>query len=145
MEQIAVIAGVGPGLGAALARKFVKEGCDVALLSRSSPYIKNLSTPVGSIRSESHTDSQQILQTLNRSRKVLSGSEKSSAIRISLVNHAANAAWGSFADLTPEAFEGAWRVCTLGGFSLFKTGRTGDATERWREYSIHRRNVCCPW
>ena len=44
MEQIAVIAGVGPGLGAALARKFVQEGCDVALLSRSSAYIKNLST-----------------------------------------------------------------------------------------------------
>ena len=38
MEKIAVIAGVGPGLGAALARKFVEEGCNVALLSRSSAY-----------------------------------------------------------------------------------------------------------
>ena len=44
MEKIAVIAGVGPGLGAALARKFVEEACNVALLSRSSAYIKNLST-----------------------------------------------------------------------------------------------------
>ena len=44
MEKTAVIAGVGPGLGAALARKFVEEGCNVALLSRSYAYIKNLST-----------------------------------------------------------------------------------------------------
>ena len=32
MEKTAVIAGVGPGLGAALARKFVEEGC-----KRSTP------------------------------------------------------------------------------------------------------------
>ena len=33
-----------------------------------------------------------------------------------LVNHAGNAAWGHFSDLTPEDFEQSWRVCTLGAF-----------------------------
>jgi NADP-dependent 3-hydroxy acid dehydrogenase YdfG len=35
-QEIAVIAGVGPGLGAALARKFARQGCAVALLARSA-------------------------------------------------------------------------------------------------------------
>lgn len=38
-----MIAGVGPGLGASLARKFAKEGCRVALLARSGEVIEALS------------------------------------------------------------------------------------------------------
>ncbi len=33
-----------------------------------------------------------------------------------LVNHAGNAAWGDFSDLTPEDFERSWRVCAFGAF-----------------------------
>lgn len=119
MEQVAVIAGVGPGLGAALARKFVNEGCNVALLSRSAPYIKNLSTRL----SESGrtvipiptdiAEPDQVARSFARIREELGDPDI-------LVNHAANAAWGSFADLTAEAFEAAWRVCTLGGFLCSK-------------------------
>ena len=119
MEKIAVIAGVGPGLGAALARKFVEEGCNVALLSRSSAYIKNLSTrltksgrTVIPIPTDI-TDAEQVERSFDRIREELGNPDI-------LVNHAGNAAWGSFADLTPEAFEGAWRVCTLGGFLCSK-------------------------
>ncbi len=119
MDQIAVIAGVGPGLGAALARKFVKEECDVALLSRSSPYIKNLSTRLAESGRKAIpiptdiTDADQVAESFARIREELGDPDI-------LVNHAGNAAWGSFADLTPEAFEGAWRVCTLGGFLCSK-------------------------
>ena len=42
MARTAVIAGVGPGLGASLARKFAVEGCDVALFARSTAYIDDL-------------------------------------------------------------------------------------------------------
>ncbi len=119
MEKIAVIAGVGPGLGAALARKFVEEGCNVALLSRSSAYIKNLSTRLAKSGRTvipiptDITEPEQVDQSFNRIRDELGDPDI-------LVNHAGNAAWGSFADLTPEAFEGAWRVCTLGGFLCSK-------------------------
>ena len=34
-----VIAGVGPGLGIALARKFAHHGCTVGLLARSQNYL----------------------------------------------------------------------------------------------------------
>ena len=39
--RIAVIADVGSGLGASLARRFVQEGCKVALLARTTEYIDN--------------------------------------------------------------------------------------------------------
>ena len=42
MPRTAVIAGVGPGLGESLARKFAAEGCDVALFARSTEYIEDL-------------------------------------------------------------------------------------------------------
>ena len=96
MEQIAVIAGVGPGLGAALARKFVQEGCDVALLSRSSAYIKNLSTRLAESGRKAIpiptdiSDADQVARSFGRIREELGDPDI-------LVNHAANAAWGSFA------------------------------------------------
>jgi NAD(P)-dependent dehydrogenase (short-subunit alcohol dehydrogenase family) len=42
MTRTAVIAGVGPGLGESLARKFAAEGCQVALFARSAGYIEEL-------------------------------------------------------------------------------------------------------
>ena len=44
--RIAVIAGVGSGLGASLARRFVQEGCKVALLARSTDYIEQLAREI---------------------------------------------------------------------------------------------------
>ena len=119
MKKIAVITGVGPGLGAALARKFVQEGCNVALLSRSAAYINNLATKltvsgraVVPIPTDI-TDAEQVARSFARIRAELGDPDI-------LVNHAGNPAWGSFANLTPQAFEGAWRVCALGGFLCSK-------------------------
>ena len=42
MTQTAVIAGVGPGLGASIARTFAANGCNVALFARSEDYIEAL-------------------------------------------------------------------------------------------------------
>jgi len=44
MSRTAVIAGVGPGLGESLARRFAAEGCSVGLLARSEPYIESLAS-----------------------------------------------------------------------------------------------------
>ena len=41
-QEVAVIAGVGPGLGASLARKFAREGCAIALLARSADFLNIL-------------------------------------------------------------------------------------------------------
>ena len=39
---VAVVACVGPGLGASLARKSAKEGCQLGLLARSSDFLETL-------------------------------------------------------------------------------------------------------
>jgi len=44
MSRTAVIAGVGPGLGASIAERFAEEGCSVALLARSEAYLDGLAT-----------------------------------------------------------------------------------------------------
>jgi NAD(P)-dependent dehydrogenase (short-subunit alcohol dehydrogenase family) len=44
MSRTAVIAGVGPGLGASIAERFAEEGCSVALLARSEEYLDGLAT-----------------------------------------------------------------------------------------------------
>ena len=119
MSKVAVIAGVGPGLGAAIARKFANEGCNLALLSRSSAYILNLSnrleeTGVSVIPIPTDiTDAAQVAASFSHIRAELGTPDI-------LVNHAGNAAWGNLSELTPEAFENSWRVCTLGAFLCVK-------------------------
>ena len=119
MSKVAVIAGVGPGLGAAIARKFANEGCNLALLSRSSAYILNLSNRLEEIGVSvtpiptDITDAAQVAASFSHIRAELGTPDI-------LVNHAGNAAWGNLSELTPEAFENSWRVCTLGAFLCVK-------------------------
>ncbi len=119
MSKVAVIAGVGPGLGAAIARKFANEGCNLALLSRSSAYILNLSNRLEDIGISvipiptDITDAAQVAASFTQIREEFGTPDI-------LVNHAGNAAWGNLSELTPDAFENAWRVCTLGAFLCVK-------------------------
>ena len=48
MTRTAVVAGVGPGLGASLARRFDREGCDVALFARSPGFVEDLADDLDS-------------------------------------------------------------------------------------------------
>src|SRR5205814_1223132 len=41
-ERVAIVAGVGPGLGAALVRKLAQEGCRVGMFARSPHFIGKL-------------------------------------------------------------------------------------------------------
>lgn len=119
MSKTAVIAGVGPGLGAAIARKFANEGCNLVLFSRSSPYIMNLSgkleeTGVSVIPIPTDiTDPTQVTASFRMIQEEFGTPDI-------LINHAGNAAWGNLSELTPDAFENAWRVCAFGAFLCTK-------------------------
>ncbi len=113
MSRIAVVAGVGPGLGAALVRKFAREGCRVAMFARSGAYLKQLASENKKLDLLAvPTDISDRAQVERGFAKVR---EKFGPVDI-LVNHASASAWSGIAKMTPEKFERAWRVTTYGAF-----------------------------
>ena len=115
MKRTAVITGVGPGLGGSLVRKFASEGYQVGLLARSSDYIQTLAAELGA----SGTNALAIPTDIGDSRMVETSfntiREELGEVDV-LINHAGNAAWVEFAELTAEAFHRSWQVCAFGSF-----------------------------
>jgi NAD(P)-dependent dehydrogenase (short-subunit alcohol dehydrogenase family) len=118
LPKIAVIAGVGSGLGAALARRFVREGCQVALLARTIEYIEALASELNGkyqpdiahpIRCDL-ADPTQVSAAFAKIRKEVGPVDL-------LVNHASGGGGprgSSLIDLDPANFEQAWRVGVYG-------------------------------
>ena len=114
--KVAVIAGVGPGLGAALARRFVREGCRVALLARSADYLHELAATLNGTNDPAPVlalpcdlaDAEQIHAAFDAIRTQFGPADL-------LVNHAAGGgpARAGLLDIQPADFEGAWRVGVL--------------------------------
>ena len=115
MTKTAVITGVGPGLGASLVRKFASEGYQVGLLARSSGYIETLAAEIEASGTQALPlptdigDAQTVENSFNTIREKLGGVDV-------LINHAGNAAWGEFAQLTADDFHRSWQVCAFGSF-----------------------------
>lgn len=114
MSHTAVIAGVGPGLGESLARKFAVEGCDVALFARSGEYIETLAEDLPG------TGEAVAIETdLTAVDQIRAGFE---TVRSTLgpvdilVNHASAASWTGLMDTSVEEFEDSWAVNGRGAF-----------------------------
>ncbi|MEF8807172.1 SDR family NAD(P)-dependent oxidoreductase [Natronomonas sp.] len=110
MSRTAVIAGVGPGLGESIAERFAEEGCSVALLARSEPYLDGLAEQ---LRSETPGDAAAIPTNLADSAEIEVAFEEVrehfGAVDI-LVNHASAASWDGLLDQDPEDFRRALAV-----------------------------------
>lgn len=111
MAQTAVIAGVGPGLGESIARRFDAEGCDVALFARSPGYLEDLAADLGSGLAvpTDITDPDAVRDGFEAVRDAFGPVDV-------LVNHAGNYVRGGLLDLDPADVERAWRVGAYGGF-----------------------------
>lgn len=110
MTRTAVIAGVGPGLGESLARKFLDEGCQVGLCARSNIYLEELSDELGENALAVPTDitnEERVAEAFDTVR------EEFGPVDI-LINHASGAAWKGVRDISPGEFEQAWRVSAHG-------------------------------
>lgn len=110
MSQTAVIAGVGPGLGESLARKFVEEGCQVGLFARSTGYLGDLSAELGEQAigvPTDITDEERVEEAFDEVRDAFGPVDI-------LVNHASGAAWKGVRDISPDEFEQVWRVSAQG-------------------------------
>ena len=111
MSKVAVVAGVGPGLGAAVVRRFAREGCRVAMFARSADYLQQLASENQELTllpvPTDISDPQQVTRGFAKVR------EQFGPIEV-LVNHASTSSWGGIGELTPEQFERAWRVTVFG-------------------------------
>lgn len=113
MRNTAIIAGVGPGSGAALVRKFVEEGCRVGMFARSGDYIQQLERELG--RENALAVPADVADAKEVSNGFMRVREAFGPIDI-LVHHASGSAWKGLFDLSPEEFEWAWQVSAYGGY-----------------------------
>ena len=111
MTRTVVIAGVGPGLGESLARRFVEEGCRVALLARTATYIEALADDLGDGVRAVPTDltvPEEIEAAFATVREAFGPVDI-------LVNHASGGSWKGVRELSLDDFEHAWQVGARAG------------------------------
>ncbi|WP_380681157.1 SDR family NAD(P)-dependent oxidoreductase [Salinigranum sp. GCM10025319] len=130
MTRTAVVAGVGPGLGESIARRFVAEGCRVALLARTESYIESLAADLGDAALAVPTDltrPEEIEAAFEEVRREFGPVDV-------LVNHASGGAWKGARDVSLDEFERAWRVGARAGLQCSQEalddmlGGDGDGT-----------------
>jgi NAD(P)-dependent dehydrogenase (short-subunit alcohol dehydrogenase family) len=111
-KRVAIVAGVGPGLGAALVRKFVSENCSVGLFARSPEFINKLATELGGAVLAIPTDVSIAKQVRDGFYKVR---QQLGPVEIFVANASGSVGEGLM-DTTPEQFERTWRTGVCGAF-----------------------------
>lgn len=108
-KKVCVVVGVGPGNGAALGRRFAKEGYAVALLARSTATSGPLAASLADARAYScdATDAASVASTFT-------AIEREMGPVHTLVYNAGSGTWGTVEDIDPAALEDAFRVNALG-------------------------------
>jgi NAD(P)-dependent dehydrogenase (short-subunit alcohol dehydrogenase family) len=114
-KPVCAVVGVGPGNGAALARRFAREGFAVALLSRSSTFSRELAGTLPDARAYECdvSDGGSIDRAFGSIRGEIGEVEV-------LIYNAGSGVWGSIEDVSAADFEVSWRVNTLGAFLVAK-------------------------
>jgi len=121
MSKTAVIAGVGPGLGESLVRRFAEEGYSVGMFARTADYLSELEE----ILEDEGGNALAVPTDITSQEEVSEGFD---AVRDEfgfgggdvLVNHASAASWKGLRGSSPDEFEKAWRVAAYGGFLCSK-------------------------
>jgi len=109
---VAIMAGVGPGLGAALVRKLVSEDCSVGMFARSPEFIGKLSTEIGRNALAIPTDVSNPKQVAAAFCKVR---QQLGPVEILIANASGSVGKGLM-ETTPEEFERSWRIGVCGAF-----------------------------
>jgi len=117
-KPVAVVVGVGPGLGASLARRFGREYA-VALVARRPDYLRTLADDVrksGGVAVEVPADvgsREQVAAAFKAIR------ERLAEVDVLLFNAGAGP-FGSISEVAPEQFENCLRINALGAFLCAK-------------------------
>jgi NAD(P)-dependent dehydrogenase (short-subunit alcohol dehydrogenase family) len=109
-KDVALIVGVGPGLGAALARRFAQGGFAVAVAARDGGKLADLARAIGGrAYACDATDAASVNRLFEDVGRDLG------APSVAIYNAGAYAP-GAVIDIEAAAFERCWRILCLGGF-----------------------------
>jgi NAD(P)-dependent dehydrogenase (short-subunit alcohol dehydrogenase family) len=111
-KEVALVVGVGPGLGAALARRFAQGGLAVAMAARNPDKLDALAREVGgrayACDAADAASVDRLFEQVERDR---------GAPTVAIYNAGAYAP-GAVVDIQAAEFERCWRILCLGGFLL---------------------------
>lgn len=110
-KPVCAVVGVGPGNGAAFARRFSGGGHAVALLARGAELSDKLAGELPDARAYQCDvgDAASIERAFSAIRQDMGEIE-------TLVYNAGNAVWGSVEEISAADFEAGWRINALGAF-----------------------------
>jgi len=114
-KQVVVVAGVGPGNGAALARRFATSGCAVAMLARNRRTLDALENEIAGSRGY-----ECDVRSRNDVARVFAAIRADLGEVGILVYNAGSGLFGDIERITPEDFEESWRVNAYGALLCAK-------------------------
>jgi NAD(P)-dependent dehydrogenase (short-subunit alcohol dehydrogenase family) len=110
MSKVAIVIGAGPGLGAAVARRFAREGFKVGVVARKRETVEPLAQEIaGRAYTADTTDAAQVAKLFAEARADLGPPDV-------LIYNASAFKMGGILDVSPEDFEQCWRVGCHGAF-----------------------------
>src|SRR5260370_38832350 len=108
VNHVALVIGVGPGLGAATARRSASEGFRVVMIARSGGFINELARELSgslALRADA-SNPAEMAETIQRAREQLG------PIGVLIYNASTNGGSG-LAEISVEQVEQSWGVSTL--------------------------------
>ncbi len=127
--RVALVVGVGPGLGAALVRRFAQGGHAVAMIARSREFMDDLAAEVKAAGGRALpvtadvADAEQIARAFTAVRSALGAPEV-------LLYNAGSGNWGTITEVTPQQYEDSWRTNAYGAFLCAKEAVPDMITKR---------------
>jgi NAD(P)-dependent dehydrogenase (short-subunit alcohol dehydrogenase family) len=121
---VAIVVGVGPGLGAALVRRFAQGGHAIAMVARSREFMEALAAEVEAAGGRTLAvtadvgDAAQIDRAFDAVRAKLGAPEV-------LLYNAGSGTWGTIAEITPQQYEDSWRANAYGAFLCARQAASG--------------------